>query len=209
MRGRLSKIGGMGVNLRRGFWRGRRLGYCKIVLFEKHEAAEKVGLTPTTLSDYTRAGRTDLVRGDDFIVKRWQKGPFQRRRLYFTDRGLRRLLAHDYRVYDQKRDPAAPSHQTSDRARVLENLKARLSTLTAARAKHAKLYGERYSPQEERLRLRSSIHDAVREYERQPCALPGCRCICHLHGVPQSDVVAELVGPRYVPPSRAIVGPAR
>ena len=75
------------------------------MLFEKREAAEKVGLTPTTLSDYTRAGRTDLVRGVDFIIKRW-KGPFQRRRLYFTDRGLRRLLARDYRVYDQ----SAPRH---------------------------------------------------------------------------------------------------
>jgi hypothetical protein len=42
-------------------------------------------------------------------------------------------------------------------------------------------------------RLRQVSYQAVREYLAKPCAVPDCPCIVHKHGLPQVDVVAELL----------------
>ncbi len=65
------------------------------MLYDLHEASRLVGLSQVTLGNYCRTGRSTLERGVDFTVCR--RGPW-RRELCFTDRGVARLLARDYKV---------------------------------------------------------------------------------------------------------------
>jgi hypothetical protein len=53
-------------------------------------------LAPVTLQNYCSRGKSDLVRGEDFIVQ--LISPY-RRRLMITERGLRQLKARAYRVF--------------------------------------------------------------------------------------------------------------
>ena len=47
-----------------------------------------LGLSPITLANYTRVGYSDLVRGQDYFVRSWQRGPYNRRKLFFTEQGI-------------------------------------------------------------------------------------------------------------------------
>jgi hypothetical protein len=73
--------------------------YNSIVVYDRNHAADLVGLSPITLTNYTRPGYSNLKRDVDYFVRSWQQGPYHRRRLFFTERGLRRLLLRAYRVY--------------------------------------------------------------------------------------------------------------
>ena len=51
-----------------------------------------------------------MARGQDYFVRDWQKGPYSRRKLFFTERGGRRLALKAYRVF--RPGPASASQQT-------------------------------------------------------------------------------------------------
>src|SRR5229473_4102565 len=90
----------------------RRLGRGCInglVVCDRNEAAGLVGLSPVTLTNYTRVGYSDLVRGQDYFVRYWQRGPYHRRKLFFTERGLHRLRVRAYRVF--RPGPLSPSQR--------------------------------------------------------------------------------------------------
>lgn len=52
------------------------------------------------------------------------------------------------------------------------------------------------SPQERRMRLKQAVVDGYRKYLERPCAVPNCPCIIHRLGMPQPDVVAEVIHSR-------------
>jgi len=58
--------------------------------------------------------------------------------------------------------------------------------------KHRSLYS--YSPQERRVRLKTDAFALVRRYLETPCAVPNCPCMVHRLGLPQVDVVVEVMG---------------
>ena len=126
------------------------------------------GLSPTTLQNYTSRGKSDLIRGLDFFVRR--TSPY-RRQLMFTERGLRRLQARAYRVFSEV---LAPSRQT------VWNGQERLPPIQG-------------SHQERRMRLKQAIATGIRDYLRTPCAVPNCPCMIHRLGVPQIGVVVEVM----------------
>jgi hypothetical protein len=83
----------------------RNLLSCSLMLYDLHEVSEAVGLSLVTPQSYTSRGRSDLVRGVDFFVRRTSPC---RRQLMITDRGFRRLQTRAYRVFG---DVWAPSRQ--------------------------------------------------------------------------------------------------
>jgi hypothetical protein len=113
-----------------------------------NDAANLAGLSVSTLRTYTQAGRSDLIRGLDFYVHR--QGV--RRRLYFTARGLSRLLSRNYRS-------ESPSQRINPRAYNLEQfgLPPRY---------------EGSSAQERRQRVQQMIYIAFMKYKTHPCAVP-------------------------------------
>ena len=130
------------------------------------------GLSPVTLQNYTTRGRSDLVRGVDFFVRRLS--PY-RRQLKFTQRGLSRLQARDYRVFGEV---LAPSRQT------VWHGSERLPPIQG-------------SPQERRMRLKQAIAVASRPYFAHPCAIPGCQCSFHALGAPQVEVVRAIMTKKW------------
>jgi hypothetical protein len=138
------------------------------MLYGLREVSEAVGLSPITLRSYTSRGKSDLVRGVDFIVRR--TSPY-RRQLMITERGLLRLQARAYRVSGE---PLAPSRQL----------------IWNGREKPPPIKG---SPQERRMRLKQAVAVVSRQYLEHPCAVPSCPCIVHRLGLPQADVVAEVM----------------
>jgi hypothetical protein len=52
------------------------------MIYDRNRAAEIVGLSPLTPTNYTRAGYSDLVRRLDHFVRYWQQGPYFRRKLF-------------------------------------------------------------------------------------------------------------------------------
>ncbi len=155
------------------------------MLYNRLEAAERVGLAPQTLANYTRPGYSTLERGVDFVIRVWNRGPWVRRTLWFTERGLRRLQLRQYQVFR----PGRPS------PRALEFLQ-KATAAPAVGKKNAGRPIADYSRMERRMRLRDQLHRFVREYLEHPCALPACRCICHLAGLPRADVIADLLSDR-------------
>jgi hypothetical protein len=43
------------------------------------------------------------------------------------------------------------------------------------------------------MRLKQAITFEFRKYLEHPCAVPNCSCIVHRLGVPQADVVVEVM----------------
>jgi len=125
-------------------------------------------LSPITLQNCTSRGKSDLVRGVDFFVRR--TSPY-RRQLMFTERGPQRLQLRAYRVFGET---LAPSRRTiwngQEQVRPIEG-----------------------SAQERRMRLKQAIAVGMREYPKTPCVVPNCPCIIHRVGVPQVDVVADVM----------------
>jgi len=130
-----------------------------------------LGLAPVTLQNYCSRGKSDLVRGEDFIVQRIS--PY-RRRLMITERGLLRLQARAYRVFGEVLAPSAPSRQ------LIWNGREKLPPIKG-------------SPQERRMRLKQAVAVAAREYLEHPCAVPHCPCMVHRLGLPQADVIVEVM----------------
>ena len=130
------------------------------MLYDLLDVAQKVGLSRVTLQNYTTRGRSDLVRGVDFFVRRLSPC---RRQLMFTQRGLSRLQLRDYRVFGEL---LAPSRQTVWQG-------------------NERLPPIKGSPQERRMRLKQAITVAARQYLDHPCAIPGCRCAFHALGAPR------------------------
>src|SRR5713101_8071814 len=90
----------------------RRLGRGCInglVVCDRNEAAGLVGLSPVTLTNYTRVGYSALVRGLDSFVRYWQRGPYHRRKLFFTERGRQGLELRADRVF--RPGPLSPSQR--------------------------------------------------------------------------------------------------
>jgi hypothetical protein len=129
------------------------------------ERSRKVtqGLSPHTLADYCKTGRSTLVRGVDFGVRRPNA---YRRQLFFTERGIARLIARDYKVPF----PSTP-----------EPAKHKRDPMT-------------YSASERRAMLRHNIARAFILYLQHPCAVPGCPCVIHsMLRVPQADYVHAML----------------
>jgi hypothetical protein len=89
----------------------------------------------------------------------------------FTERGLRRFQFHRYRVFGEV---LAPSRRT------IWNGRERLPPIQG-------------SPQERRMRLKQAITVGIRDYLKNPCAVPNCPGLIHRLGVPQIDVVVEVM----------------
>ncbi len=95
--------------------------------------------------------------------------------LFFTERGLARLLAQDYRV-----TYCGPARHT-----------VKPEALVPVRAL------ETYCNQERRMRLKDQIARAFLKYLEHPCAVPACPCAIHqVHGLPQSDYIWEVLSPK-------------
>jgi hypothetical protein len=140
------------------------------MLYDLHQTAELSGLKPVTLQNYARPGYSNLIRGTDFTVKRIARGPYLRRRLYFTESGLIRLMAHDYRVYSWM--GLSPSRSTGQT--VVEAMKAHLNeTSPAKRPLH------NYSAQEQRMRLKAATALCAQLVLRSACSEPNCKCPYH------------------------------
>ncbi len=136
--------------------------------YDVHEMSEVAGLSVSTLQSYTSRRKSDLVRGLDYFVRRTSP---TRRQLMFTYRGALRLVTRDYRLFA---DSKAPSRQFA------WNGEERVVPLQG-------------SSQERRMRLKSNIATAARQYLERPCTVPGCPCIVHRLGMPQADIVAEVM----------------
>ena len=138
------------------------------MLYDLRDVSEVVGLSPITLQSYTSRGKSNLVRGEDFIIRR--TSPY-RRQLMITERGLKRLRMRSYRVFrDGRHTPTAMPPE----ARPI-SLRTDLC------------YSER------RLRLKAAITQAFRAYLNHPCAVPGCQCMIHRLGAPQADALAAYL----------------
>ena len=129
------------------------------------DTAELCGLSPTTLQKYTQ-GFSDLVRGEDFYVRRFSP---TRRRLFITPRGLYRLRTHSYSTFQASRprpqlhfDPALPWRYDGNNRDELNQ------------------------------RLKSRVMLTMRRYATSPCAVPNCPCVVHKLGLPQADEYARL-----------------
>ena len=88
-----------GHTARLGTGRPHPSGISGFMVYDRNQAADLAGLSPVTLTNYTRPGYSDLVRDSDYFVRSWQDGPYHRRKLFFTKRGLYRLLLRAYRVF--------------------------------------------------------------------------------------------------------------
>ena len=149
-----------------------------MALYTIEQAAPLAELAPKTLHEIT--SRTDLIRGVDFIVRRHVFHSQPKRRLYFTERGLARLIARDYRWFKEKN--RKNSAQEYERRRISNQPWAGVPP-------DWNLIRGIRSPEERRARLRQYLLLFSREYIRAGgCALPGCRCISHELGVPRADL---------------------
>lgn len=141
-----------------------------------------VGLSPITLSNYTRVGYSDLVRDQDYFVHYWQQGPHYMRKLFFTERGMQRLALKKYRVY--RPGPLSASQQSF------------IGRMDAAvrLAKKRDLAGG-ISASSHPLRMNRAVRDRIagvmRDYPEHPCAVPDCRCITHRLGLPTFTELVE------------------
>lgn len=146
-------------------------------MYDRNQAAEKVGLSPATLTNYTRLGYTDLVRGQDYFVRFWRRGPYHRRKLFFTERGIRRLALKAYRVYRPGR--LSPSQR---------GFVARMDAAVRFPGREDRV-GR--IPQGHSLAVNRAVRDRVaqvmREYLAHPCAMPGCGCVTHKLGLPTME----------------------
>jgi hypothetical protein len=150
-------------------------------VYDRNEAASLVGLSPITLTNYTRVGYSDLIRGLDYFVRSWQRGPYRRRKLFFTERGLRQLQLRAYRVF--RPGPLSPSQR------------AFLKHMDATVRLHKKKDRPGHiafssNPLATNRRVRDILARVMREYLEHPCALPNCQCVTHTLGLP---TIAELV----------------
>jgi len=148
-----------------------------VALYRLQEASVLAGLAAITISRYFIAGRTDLVRGEDFFVRR--AGPC-RRQLVITERGLKRLQTRSYRVFREGKQA---------------------SIVAPPRAGIVKLRGDVNST-DRRLRVKASVAQAFRAYLEHPCAVPGCQCIIHRLGAPQADELTNYILNAVPPASR-------
>jgi hypothetical protein len=131
------------------------------------------GLSPVTLSNYTRPGRSTLERGVDFTIRRSSQW---RRHLVFTDRGVARLLARDYSV--SWKGGTIPD-----------------TFVPAGAKRQAPL--ESFSVRERKMRMKSHLANAWQKYlERGGCAVPRCPCMIHnVLNIPQADYIAMMLPP--------------
>ena len=145
------------------------------MLYDPAIVCEQVGLARVTLGNYCASNRTSLVRGTDFIVKRYF-GPdrWPRRKLWITERGLHRLATRDYRVnHDAPRLSRKRHYTRDDTLPSLEHL--------ASQSKQARKLG-----------LRQAIAVAIEMAIANPCSSPDCTCKLHKY-IPKSDVLAYLL----------------
>ena len=159
--------------------------------YDRTQAAQLTGLSPVTLSNYTRPGATSLIRGTDFYVQRRLLPCGQRRFLFFTECGMDRLIRRDYRVFRRGR---------YGRWKRLESAESSgaLSQTSELRKKTPERSDADYSRQERKMRLAESALIAARAMLANPCANPDCECVIHQY-FPRGDVVADLLSDR---PSR-------
>jgi len=155
------------------------------VVYDRNEAASLVGLSPVTLTNYTRVGYSDLVRGVDYFVRYWQRGPYHRRKLFFTERGLRRLQLRAYRVF--RPGPLSPSQRA-----FLKRMDATVRLPMKANRFGRVPVGKH--PLATNRWVRDRVVRAMREYLEHPCALPNCQCVTHTLGLP---TIAELWAAGY------------
>jgi hypothetical protein len=147
--------------------RDKRLGY-------PHPAVRRLGLSPVTLTNYTRVGYTDLVRRIDYVVRCWRQGPYIRRNLYFTERGL--ASKQGLTTFSAKNIGWHPHSAPSSSAWTRFATSGRM----AVRWKVTRFFSvDGY---------REGVALVAREYLRGPgCAVPNCSCLTHRLGLFQTD----------------------
>jgi hypothetical protein len=147
-------------------------------MYDRNEAAEKVGLSPITLTNYSRSGYSDLVRGMDYFVRSWQQGPHYRRKLFFTERGMQRLALKKYRVY-------RPGPLSASQRRFIARMDA--TVRLPRREDRASRIPSNEHPLTANRAVRDRLAQVMREYLVHPCAMPGCSCITHRLGLPTME----------------------
>ena len=153
------------------------------MIYDRNEAADLVGLSPITLANYTRAGYSDLARGLDYFVRSWQQGPYHRRKLFFTERGLRRLVLKTYRVY-RPGSPSSSQQEFIDRMDATVRMPSKKYRPGGVPVGTHRLAINR--------RVRDEIATAMREYLERPCAVPNCPCMSHRLGLPTMEKLGKL-----------------
>ena len=151
-----------------------------VAVYTLQQASEIVGLSVVTLRGYTSKRGSTLVRGQDFFVRR--PSPY-RRQVVLTEAGLKRLLARDYSAWSGARV------YRSDGGRKEVDF-ARLKAISHhwSSVDYVALCAS-----EARQRLKQTVELAARAYLEHPCAVPACPCSIHTLGVPQADVVREVM----------------
>jgi len=153
-------------------------------VYDRNEAASLVGLSPVTLTNYTRVGYSDLVRGLDYFVRFWQRGPYHRRKLFFTERGLQRLRLRAYRVF--RPGPLSPSQRA-----FLKRMDATVRLPMKANRSGRVPVG--MHPLATNRRMRDEAAQAIRVYlQHGGCAVPNCPCISHRLGLPTMQKLVDV-----------------
>jgi hypothetical protein len=137
---------------------------------------------PITLTNYTRPGYTNLTRDVDYFIRSWQHGPYHRHKLFFTERGLHRLLLKAYRVFR----PGLPSFSQQafiNRMDATVHLPRRQS-----RPDHIPVGTH---PLAINRRVREEVATAMREYLEHPCTVPNCPCMSHRLGLPTMERLVD------------------
>jgi len=152
------------------------------MMYDRNRAAEIAGLSPITLTNYTRSGYSNLVRGLDYFVRYWHQGPHFRRKLFFTERGLRRLLLRAYRVN-------RPGFLSSSQQAFIDRMDATVR-LPRKEDRPGRVPTGRHPLATNRW-VRDQVAGIMREYLEHPCAVPDCPCMTHRLGLsPLADLVA-------------------
>lgn len=138
------------------------------------EASKQSGLSVESIRTYCRRGRSNLIRHQDFFVRRLSPTRYC---LMITPDGLKRLCLRAYKVR------AVASLRPGKRARVQTT--ADINVVDKVRRWKGN------SEREQWWRLARETRDILDLYLANPCAVPNCQCIIHRLGVPQLQTLLD------------------
>lgn len=161
------------------------------LVLDRKTVAEMVGLSPVTLTNYTRVGYTDLEYGKDYFIQAWKKGPYFRRSLRFTERGVTRLAMRAYKVYDKKnRIPGSRPRDFAGYDRFNREFIENMGETRGVRMPQSDFAARR------KVREQMTAVLAEAYLKAGGCAVPNCPCASHRLGLPQTD---QLVAAGLLP----------
>ena len=141
------------------------------------ETSELTGLAVATLRNYARSRQSSLVRGSDYTVKRSYRFHHMHRELLFSERGIRRLILLDYRVFHWYNRPVPTSQRRLSRHADGQGNPVLSGLETTRFPEHINI---------------EDLNRAVRQILAHPCADTNCHCVNHLV-LPKADVLAAAM----------------